>query len=93
MEGRELDQAERTLMARIMRDEDKVRDALRDVLRRRDAAIQDLRWGDAGRGEVMPAVLRRATISRHHPTGLARATLHRATGEHPDRARDDEQEH
>jgi len=92
MEGRELEPAERTRLARIMRDEDRARAGLDEVLERRDALVRDLRWGNGSRGPVRPEAIRSATRSRSHPDGLGRSTLHRIVGRSRDRAMDDEQE-
>jgi len=92
VKGRRLDPAERTRLARAMRDEDRARDGLDEVLRRRDAVIRDLRWGDGTRGEIMPETIRQATRSKHHPDGLSRTTVHYAAGRARDQRTDDERE-
>ncbi len=81
--GRKLEQRQQTRLARAMRDEDRARAGLREVLRRRDAVIRETRWGLDGCGGVMPDEIRKATRSIEHPDGLSRFTIHRAAGEPP----------
>jgi hypothetical protein len=91
MDGtRPLDPEERRYLRQVLADEDRARDKVDEILRQRDALLRALRWGSGGRSGVAPEEIRRATVSRHHPSGIGRATLQRATGRVRDQ-RSDEQ--
>lgn len=91
MDGtRPLDPEERVYLRKVLADEDRALDKVADVLKRRDALLRALRWGAGGRAGVAPEDIRRATVSKHHPNGIGRATLQRATGRVRDQ-RSDEQ--
>lgn len=83
--GRDLDARERQRLAAIMRQEDMAQAKLDEILARRDAVIRALRWGDNGQGPVMPDALIGATVSKQHPRGLSRTTIHRIVGRLKDR--------
>lgn len=92
MDGtRPLDPEERSYLRKVLADEDRALDKVKDVLKRRDALLRALRWGTAGRAGVAPEDIRRATVSKYHPNGIGRATLQRATGRVQDRRTSDEQ--
>jgi hypothetical protein len=78
--GRDLDARERQRLAAIMRQEDVAQAKLDEILEQRDAAVRSLRWGSDGRAPVMPEQLIAATVSREHPRGLSRTTIHRIVG-------------
>jgi len=86
-----MDPDERSYLRRIMTEEDRALDKVSDILKRRDALLRALRWGTGGRPGVAPEEIRRASVSKHHPSGIGRATLQRATGTVRDRKTSDEQ--
>lgn len=83
--GRKLTAQERARLRAVMRTEDAAQEQMDTTLRIRDALIRTLRWGGPGIEPVLPEELIRATVSKQHPSGLGRTTIHRIVGRLKDR--------
>lgn len=84
--GRKLTPQELARLRQVMRGEDAAQDQMDAALRARDGLVRSLRWGGGGVAPVLPEELIKATVSKRHPGGLTRTTIHRIVGRLKDRA-------